>query len=35
LGLAVARSAIRGNGGDVTLANRQTGGLTVTVTLPM
>ena len=35
LGLAVARSAIRGNGGDVTLANRQPGGLTVTVTLPL
>src|SRR5579859_7116517 len=35
LGLAVARSAIRGNGGDVTLANRTGGGLTVTVTLPL
>ncbi len=35
LGLAVARSAVRGNGGDVTLANRQGGGLTVTVTLPL
>jgi len=35
LGLAVARSAIRGNGGDVTLTNRQTGGLTATVTLPL
>ncbi len=35
LGLAVARSAVRANGGDITLANRQTGGLTVTVTLPL
>ncbi len=35
LGLAVARSALRGNGGDVTLANRQGGGLTVTATLPL
>ncbi len=35
LGLAVARSAIRANGGDVTLANRHSGGLTVTVTLPL
>jgi signal transduction histidine kinase len=34
LGLAVARTAIRANGGDVTLANRQSGGLTATVTLP-
>lgn len=35
LGLAVARSAIRANGGDVVLANRPAGGLTVTVTLPL
>lgn len=35
LGLAVARSAVRANGGDITLANRQGGGLTVTVTLPL
>ncbi len=35
LGLAVARSAVRANGGDITLANRQAGGLTVTVTLPL
>ncbi len=35
LGLAVARSAIRGNGGDVTLANRSPNGLTATVTLPL
>lgn len=35
LGLAVARSAVRANGGDITLANRQGGGLTVTVTLPV
>ena len=35
LGLAVARTAIRSNGGDVTLANRQAGGLTATVTLPL
>ena len=35
LGLAVARSAVRANGGDIALANRQGGGLTVTVTLPL
>ncbi len=35
LGLAVARSAIRGNGGDVTLTNRSPSGLTATVTLPL
>ncbi len=34
LGLAVARSAIRSHGGDITLANRVEGGLEVTVTLP-
>lgn len=35
LGLAVVRSIIRGHGGDVTLANRDEVGLTVTVTLPL
>jgi len=35
LGLAVARSAVRANGGDIALANRQGGGVTVTVTLPL
>jgi signal transduction histidine kinase len=35
LGLAVARSAIRANGGDVTLINRAQGGLSALVTLPL
>lgn len=35
LGLTVARSTIRAHGGDVKLANRSGGGLSVTVTLPM
>lgn len=35
LGLTVARSTIRAHGGDVTLANRSGGGLSVIVTLPM
>jgi signal transduction histidine kinase len=34
LGLAVARSAIRANGGDIKLINRTQGGLTALVTLP-
>lgn len=34
LGLAVARAAIRAHGGDVTLANRPEGGLTVTAHIP-
>jgi signal transduction histidine kinase len=34
LGLAVARSAVRAHGGDITLANRSEGGLCVTVILP-
>ena len=35
LGLAVVRSAVRGHGGDVVLANRVEGGLRAIVTLPM
>jgi signal transduction histidine kinase len=35
LGLTVARSAIRANGGDVTLINRAQGGLSALVTLPL
>ena len=35
LGLTVARSTIRAHGGDVMLANRSGGGLSVTVTLPV
>lgn len=34
LGLAVARTILRGHGGDVTLANRDGGGLTATLSLP-
>jgi signal transduction histidine kinase len=34
LGLAVVRSVVRAHGGEVTLANRDAGGLTATVTLP-
>jgi signal transduction histidine kinase len=34
LGLTVARSLIRGLGGDITLANRHAGGLRVTISLP-
>jgi len=35
LGLAVVRSIVRGHGGEVTLNNRESGGLRVTVTLPI
>jgi len=35
LGLAVARSAVRANGGDIVLSNRPKGGLTALVTLPV
>jgi signal transduction histidine kinase len=34
LGMAISRSIVRGHGGDITLANRQGGGLRVTVRLP-
>jgi signal transduction histidine kinase len=34
LGLPIARNIFRAHGGDVTLANRPTGGLRATVTLP-
>lgn len=34
LGLAIARAIIRGHGGDITLANRPTGGLGATIQLP-
>ncbi|WP_261390230.1 ATP-binding protein [Asaia lannensis] len=35
LGLAIARSTVRGQGGDVTLANRLEGGLRASVILPL
>lgn len=34
LGLAIARSILRSHGGDISLVNRQAGGLRATVTLP-
>jgi signal transduction histidine kinase len=34
LGMAIARSIVRGHGGDITLANREEGGLRVTLHLP-
>jgi signal transduction histidine kinase len=34
LGMAIARSIVRGHGGDITLANRSEGGLRVTLQLP-
>lgn len=34
LGLSIARTILRGHGGDIALANRTEGGLEVTVTLP-
>lgn len=34
LGLAIARSIVRGHGGDITLENRKQGGLMATITLP-
>ncbi len=34
LGMAIARSIVRGHGGDITLANREEGGLRVTLQLP-
>ena len=34
LGMAIARSIVRGHGGDITLANRPEGGLRVTIHLP-
>jgi signal transduction histidine kinase len=34
LGMAIARSIVRGHGGDITLANRAEGGLRVTIRLP-
>ncbi|MEM7170705.1 MAG: ATP-binding protein [Pseudomonadota bacterium] len=35
LGLSIARSIVRGHGGDIGLVNRREGGLRVTVTLPL
>ncbi len=35
LGLAIARSAIRSHGGDITLSNRDAGGLRVTFSFPL
>ncbi len=35
LGLSVARTIVRGHGGDIGLANREGGGLKATVTLPL
>jgi signal transduction histidine kinase len=35
LGLPIARNIMRAHGGDVTLANRPTGGVKATVTLPV
>jgi signal transduction histidine kinase len=34
LGLAIARSVVRTNGGDIVLANRPEGGLKATISLP-
>ena len=34
LGMAIARSIVRGHGGDITLANREEGGLRVMLHLP-
>jgi signal transduction histidine kinase len=34
LGMAIARSIVRGHGGDITLANRQDGGLRAVIHLP-
>ena len=34
LGLAIARSIVRNHGGDITLANRDNGGLRATISLP-
>ncbi len=34
LGMAIARSIVRQHGGEITLANREEGGLRITVRLP-
>jgi len=34
LGMAIARSIVRGHGGEITLANRLEGGLRVSIQLP-